>query len=62
MQYRETDFNFVSRLMEQEGIFYYFKHEKGKHTLVLADHKGAYQDCKENEVKFRDRAQRIRVV
>jgi type VI secretion system secreted protein VgrG len=28
VQYRETDFNFVSRLMEQEGIYYYFKHEK----------------------------------
>lgn len=37
VQYRETDFNFVSRLMEQEGIYYYFKHEDGKHTLVLAD-------------------------
>ena len=37
MQYRETDFNFVSRLMEQDGIFYFFEHEDGKHTLVLAD-------------------------
>ena len=52
VQYRETDFNFVSRLMEQEGIFYYFRHEDGKHTLVLADQKGAYQDCDENEVDY----------
>src|SRR2546429_9740420 len=37
VQYRETDFNFVSRLMEQEGIYYFFKHENGKHELVLAD-------------------------
>jgi type VI secretion system secreted protein VgrG len=37
VQYRETDFNFVSRLMELEGIYYYFTHENGKHTLVLAD-------------------------
>ena len=37
VQYRETDFNFVSRLMEQEGIYYYFKHKINKHTLVLAD-------------------------
>lgn len=37
VQYRETDFNFISRLMEQEGIYYYFKHEDGKHTLVLSD-------------------------
>lgn len=37
VQYRETDFNFISRLMEQEGIYYYFTHEEGKHTLNLAD-------------------------
>lgn len=37
VQYRETDFNFVSRLMEQEGIYYFFTHEQNKHTLVLAD-------------------------
>lgn len=37
VQYRETDFNFVSRLMEQEGIYYYFTHEEGRHTLVLVD-------------------------
>ncbi|MCD6303565.1 MAG: type VI secretion system tip protein VgrG [Planctomycetes bacterium] len=42
VQYRETDFNFVSRLMEQEGIYYYFEHENGKHTLVLADDPGAH--------------------
>jgi type VI secretion system secreted protein VgrG len=43
VQYRETDFAFVSRLMEQEGVYYYFKHEAGKHTLVLADSVGAHQ-------------------
>ena len=37
VQYNETDFNLVSRLMEQEGIFYYFVHEKGKHTMWLVD-------------------------
>jgi type VI secretion system secreted protein VgrG len=37
VQYRETDFNFVSRLMEHEGIYYYFKHQMGRHTMVLAD-------------------------
>ncbi len=37
VQYRETDFAFVSRLMEEEGIFYFFEHEAGKHVLVLAD-------------------------
>jgi len=42
VQYRESDFNFVSRLLEEEGIYYYFTHEKGKHTLVLADSLGAH--------------------
>lgn len=37
VQYRETDFNFVSRLMEQEGMFYFFEHVEGKHTLVMTD-------------------------
>jgi type VI secretion system secreted protein VgrG len=37
VQYRETDFNFVSRLLEQEGIYYFFKHSPGKHILVLCD-------------------------
>ncbi|MEX3931754.1 type VI secretion system Vgr family protein [Paraburkholderia phymatum] len=36
-QYRETDFAFVSRLMEHEGIYYYFEHKSGKHTLVMTD-------------------------
>jgi type VI secretion system secreted protein VgrG len=42
VQYRETDFNFVSRLMEEEGIYYYFTHEKDKHYLVLADSSNAH--------------------
>src|SRR5262245_61394175 len=37
VQYRETDFNFVSRLMEEEGIYYYFKHTDGHHNMVIAD-------------------------
>lgn len=42
VQYRETDFNFVSRLMEQEGIYYFFEHEDGKDTVVLADSPSAH--------------------
>src|SRR5215472_764664 len=37
VQYRETDFNFLSRLLEQEGIFYYFEHADSKHVMVLSD-------------------------
>ena len=43
VQYRETDFNFISRLMEQEGIYYFFKHEDGKHVLVIADAPSAHK-------------------
>jgi type VI secretion system secreted protein VgrG len=37
VQYQESDFNFVSRLMEEEGIYYYFEHASGVHTLILCD-------------------------
>lgn len=37
VQYRETDFDFLSRVMEEEGIFYFFRHEEGKHVMVIAD-------------------------
>ncbi|MBE0436052.1 MAG: type VI secretion system tip protein VgrG, partial [Methylomicrobium sp.] len=47
VQYRESDFDFISRLMEHAGIFYYFKHEEGKHTLVLADSGNAYHNVSE---------------
>lgn len=51
-QYNETDFNFVSRLMEQAGIFYFFNHENGKHTMVLADSIQAYQVCEQDKVNM----------
>jgi type VI secretion system secreted protein VgrG len=43
VQYRETDLEFVQRLLEQEGLFYYFEHSRGGHTLVVADDTAAYQ-------------------
>ncbi|SFP54205.1 type VI secretion system secreted protein VgrG [Ectopseudomonas composti] len=42
VQYGETDFAFVSRLLEEEGIFWFFTHENGKHTLVLGDSSDAF--------------------
>jgi len=41
VQYRETDLNFVSRLLEEEGIFYFFEHTEEGHTLVLTDYSQA---------------------
>lgn len=43
VQYRETDFNFLSRLLEHEGIHYYFEHSDGRHVIVLADDPSAHQ-------------------
>jgi type VI secretion system secreted protein VgrG len=45
VQYRETDFNFISRLMEEEGIYYFFEHQKDKHIMVLANDPAACKDC-----------------
>lgn len=52
VQYRESAFDFVSRLMEQAGIFYFFKHEKTKHTLVMANQNSAFKDGTKSEVEF----------
>jgi type VI secretion system secreted protein VgrG len=52
VQYRETDFNFVSRLMEEYGIFYFFEHENGKHTLVLGDSTSAYLTASPHTVSY----------
>ena len=43
MQYQETDFAFLSRLMEEEGIYYYISHEKTKDVLILADDASAHK-------------------
>lgn len=42
VQYRETDLSFVTRLMEEFGIYYFFEHEEDEHTLVLADGKSSH--------------------
>jgi type VI secretion system secreted protein VgrG len=42
VQYRESDFTFVSRLMEEEGIYYFFDHRDGKHVMVLCDGRGSH--------------------
>jgi type VI secretion system secreted protein VgrG len=42
-QYGESDLHFISRLLEEDGIFYYFEHSEDGHLLVLADDSAAYQ-------------------
>ena len=45
VQYRESDFEFAARLMEEEGIYYYFEHSDGNHTMVLANTPQSHLDC-----------------
>ncbi len=52
VQYRESDYQFIARLAKEEGIFFFFEHEDGKHTLVLGDDSGAYADCDETSVDY----------
>jgi type VI secretion system secreted protein VgrG len=53
VQYRETSFNFISRLMEEFGIFYYFDHStKGKHTMVLADQSSTLPACPSSPISY----------
>lgn len=44
VQYRESTLNFVQRLMEQEGIYYFFEHKDGMHSLVLCDSQQKHKD------------------
>lgn len=48
MQYNETDLHFISRLLEKEGIFYFFEHYEDKHVLVFCDTYAFYQDIEGN--------------
>lgn len=52
VQYRETDFAFISRLLEQEGIFYFFTYGDGEHKLILGDQNTAFESCVENQVEY----------
>ena len=50
VQFNETDFDFVSRIFEQEGIFYYFEHVEGVHMLILVDESTSL--CKIGEIPY----------
>lgn len=52
VQYGESDWDFVSRLAEDEGIFYFFRHERERHVLVMADTRSAYFDSSEPVVSI----------
>lgn len=52
VQYRESDFNFISRLMESEGIYYYFKHTDSQHTMVLCDDSSGHAQPPKQTVRY----------
>lgn len=52
VQYGETAYDFIQRLMEEEGIFYFIEHKQGEHTIVIADDKSAYVDAIDKEVTY----------
>ncbi len=55
VQYNESDLNFISRLCEEEGIFYFYEHKNGKHTLIFADTANAHKPHipgKKEKVRF----------
>ncbi|HLM59834.1 MAG TPA: type VI secretion system tip protein TssI/VgrG, partial [Pyrinomonadaceae bacterium] len=53
VQYRETDFDFASRLMEEEGIYYFFEHTGGKNKLIVANTPQSHPNCpSKHEISF----------
>lgn len=56
VQYQESDLAYVHRLLREEGLFYWWEHEgkgeEGSHTLVIADHNGAFQPNPQSRVRF----------
>jgi type VI secretion system secreted protein VgrG len=51
-QYRESDFDFISRWMEREGLYYWFEHGDAGEKLVIADSKAAHEDLAPAPVRF----------
>ena len=45
VQYRESDFDFASRMMEEEGIYYYFEHTDNSHKMIVANMPPSHRPC-----------------
>ncbi len=59
VQYRESDLTFLMRLLEEEGIYFYFKHQQGTHKLVLADSISAHDSVAGFETVHSQRVDRV---
>ena len=52
VQYGESDFGFVCRLMEEEGLYYYYKHGESAHTLIICDKTNCHQELPSGRLRF----------
>ncbi len=52
VQHNESDFDFISRLLEEDGIAYYFEHIKDSHMMHIVDAQNAYSFCKETDLEY----------
>ncbi len=52
VQYGESDLQYISRLLEEEGYAYFFTHEEKKHTLIIVDKANAYDECPETNLTY----------
>lgn len=59
VQYQETDSDFLHRLMEEEGLFYFYRHEGDKHILVISDHLSSHQALNSPDKLFREQSSMV---
>jgi type VI secretion system secreted protein VgrG len=54
IQYNESDYEFVTRLLQEAGLYYFFQHEKDKHTLIISDQATSYLTIKDKQILYID--------
>ena len=59
VQYRESDFDFVSRLIEEEGIYYFFRHDADRHVMVLCEGPASHQPGNPPQLRFNANAMSV---
>lgn len=52
IQHNESDLNFITRLLAEDGISYFFQHDKGKHQLVFIDPQYTHEPCPESDLEY----------
>jgi type VI secretion system secreted protein VgrG len=54
VQYGESDFGFVRRLMEEDGLYYFYEHSQGQHDLTICDAPGSHKEGKASPLIFKE--------